>query len=127
MASLGLPIYTGIVGQNLAAMNVAVGNIITSLTIVPFTMAVLASTAPTVEQRRSMMGFVWRAVSPPLVWLPVLGVVLPQLGIADLPAVLENTLNIVGQANEGLGLISLGLILCGQRFHLNRVIALRFC
>jgi len=51
-----------------------------------------------------------------------LGVVLPQLGVSHLPAALENPLNIVGQANEGLGLICLGLILCGQRFQFDRVI-----
>ena len=124
MALLGLPIYTGIVGQHFAAMNVAVGNVITGLTIVPVMMAMLASSALAEGERRSIPGFVWGALKPPLVWLPILGFALPQLGVPHLPAFIDSPLKLVGQANVGLGLICLGLILYGQRFHFDRVVAM---
>src|SRR5215831_134689 len=39
------------------------------------------------------------------------------------PQRLEYTLQVVGQANEGLGLMYVGLILCERRFRFDRVIA----
>lgn len=132
LALLGLPIYQAFVGPVLASIFVAVGNIISSLTIVPFTTAILAASTRTTGEKSeetagkgegaSIWSMLWGVVSPPLVWLPVLGVVLVLLGV-QLPTLLANTLDPIGRANEGLGLIALGLLLRGQRFRLDLDVA----
>jgi predicted permease len=65
LALLGLPIYQAFVGPSLAAVFVGVGNIITSLTIVPFTMAILASSTRTAGKGVSIWSLLWGGGSQP--------------------------------------------------------------
>ena len=62
----------------------------------------------------------WQAVKPPLVWLPVTGVVLTVAGVNHLPNVLSVTLHPIGIAAGGVSLITVGLILSRERAVINR-------
>jgi predicted permease len=124
MAFIGLPILVATVGQTAGTLPVLVGNIVTSLVLVPVTVAVLASkTASTTDSRISLSRIVWSAIKPPLVWLPILGVVLAVAGVNQLPSVVNSTLSPLAKTAGGVALVTIGLVLSHQRVLINRDVA----
>ncbi|WP_051386799.1 AEC family transporter [Bradyrhizobium sp. ARR65] len=63
------------------------------------------------------------AVKQPLVWLPAAGAALALSGV-HLSQVLQLSFDLIGKAAAGVALFVLGLILYGQRFRINRDVAL---
>jgi malonate transporter and related proteins len=123
MAFIGLPVYVAAVGVTAGTLPVLVGNIITSVAIVPATVAVLASGSAAAAGRGSIRAIAWNAIKPPLVWLPILGVVLALAGVNTLPTVVEATLSPLGKAATAGGLLTVGLILSHEKITLDRNVA----
>ena len=123
MAYCGPPVLIAAVGaQGLLA--VIVGNLIVTVIMVPLTIVLLQLAAPAargehqseaVLVERSLLG----AVKQPLVWLPVLGAALAVAGV-HLPAVVDNSIEQIGQAAGGAALFTLGLMLAHNPIRLGR-------
>ena len=124
MAFVGLPVLVGRVGVVSGTLPVLVGNIVTSITLVPVTVALLESRGAAegrggASARRILVG----AVKPPLVWLPVLGLLLTIADLNHLPIVAQSTLRPLGQAASGVALVTVGLMMSHQKAAFDRNIA----
>lgn len=113
MAYCGPPVLLATVGSSgLIAM--VLGNLIYTVIILPFTMLVISGT----QQGKSVFQSLIKAVSQPLVFLPILGAILAILGI-KLPEVLQNSVNEIGKTSGGVALFFLGLLLSGIKLKVN--------
>jgi hypothetical protein len=128
MAYSGLPVLEAVVGPN-GVLAVVIGNLVTSLIMIPLTLVLVqigqgdqggkpqGSIAALVGH--SVLG----AVQQPVVWLPIFGAVLALSGV-QLPQVFELSLDLIGKSAAGVALFTLGLMLYGQRPHVDRDVAL---
>jgi malonate transporter and related proteins len=125
MAYSGLPVLEAVVGPQ-GVLAVVVGNLVTSLVMIPLTLVLVQVGLGGGKAGQSAGALVGRslldAVKQPVVWLPIIGAVVALCGV-HLPSVLELSFNLIGQAAAGVALFTLGLILYGQRLHLDRDIA----
>ncbi|HVJ54206.1 MAG TPA: AEC family transporter [Aliidongia sp.] len=123
MAYCGPPVLIAAVGAQ-GVLAVIVGNLIVTVILVPATMVLLQLAAPATGDKtesewrtiaRSLMG----AVKQPLVWLPVLGAAFALTGL-HLPALVDNSVDQIGQSAGGVALFTLGLMLSERRLRLDR-------
>jgi len=132
MAYSGLPVLTAIVGSE-GILAVLIGNLITSIFMVPTTLVLLElsaakgkTTAKGSTAKGSMVELILAnllsAVKQPVVWLPVAGLILALCGV-KLPDVLNSSFGLIGQTAAGVALFALGLMLYGQKFTLDAQIA----
>ncbi|WP_375410939.1 AEC family transporter [uncultured Methylobacterium sp.] len=127
MAYCGPPVLLAVVGPS-GILAVLVGNLVTSLVMMPIALVLLhddGNTGPGPKQSRtkiigvSLLG----AVRQPLVWLPVLGAACSLLHV-PVPAILLSMTNEVGSAAGGVALFTLGLMLAGLTFKMDREVLL---
>jgi malonate transporter and related proteins len=118
MGFVGLPILVAAVGKSAGTLPILIGNVVTLVVIMPVTVAVLARNTAS-PRKRSGGAIVIEAVKPPLVWLPILGVVLALLGVNHLPVVVDNILSPLGAAASGVALVTVGLMLSYQPLKLD--------
>ena len=124
MAYCGPPVLGAVVGPT-GLLAVLVGNLITSLVTIPATLVMLKAgqdpadgkTPPSLARLigTSLIG----AVKAPLVFMPVLGVVLAFAGFR-LPQLAVSIANEIGSAAGGVALFTLGLMLEGMNLQLDR-------
>jgi len=119
-AGVGFPLLVAVYGPG-ASVTVAVGLAVGAITITPVTLAILESgtsagrkLSPAARIRVSLV----RALQKPVFWAPVLGVVAAVVGL-HMPAYLDRSLTILGDATEGTALFVTGLIVSAQRFDLS--------
>jgi predicted permease len=125
MAYSGMPILEAVVGPG-GVLAVVVGNLITSLIMIPLTLVLVqigqggkAQGGIAALVGRSLVG----AVKQPVVWLPIAGAVLALSGV-HVPRVLDLSLDLIGKSAAGVALFTLGLMLYGQRLQIDLDIAL---
>jgi predicted permease len=104
-----------------AVLSVVVGNLLSSFVLIPLTLTLLeAGSAGQTDRKASVV--VWEsvlsAVKKPLVWAPLLGVLMALLHI-PLPGVAQKFFTLIGQATSGVALFAMGLLLAGQTFHVS--------
>jgi malonate transporter and related proteins len=115
MAYCGPPVLGAAVGPS-GILAVVIGNLVLALIMMPATLVLLS------HGKGSGGGIgrsLWDAVSQPLVFLPVAGVVLALTGV-PLPPLPVSAINEIGNAAGGAALFTLGLILSRIRFHLDK-------
>lgn len=108
MAYFGLPVVLTVIGQQ-GMLPIIVGNIITSIVIIPVIMAMLnksqgAGPAP------SIANILFNTIKQPVVWAPLIGLCLVLLGI-KMPALATDSLKLIGNISGGLALFTLGVLL----------------
>ncbi len=127
MAYCGPPVLNAVVGET-GILAVLIGNLVTSLVMMPVALVLLhddGADGPGPRPGRakvigvSLLG----AVRQPLVWLPVLGAACALLHV-PLPTILFSMTNEVGSAAGGVALFTLGLMLAGLTFKLDREVLL---
>ena len=123
MAYCGPPVLGAVVGPT-GILAVLVGNLVTSLIMIPVSLVLLhGGTKPAKGPAPSEISVIGSsllgAVKQPLVWLPVLGAACALLGLHP-PALLAGMANEIGQAAGGVALFTLGLMLYGQTLKLDR-------
>jgi malonate transporter and related proteins len=130
MAYSGLPVLEAVVGPS-GVLAVVVGNLVTSLIMIPLTLVLVqigqggkaqgskAQGSITALVGRSLVG----SVKQPVVWLPIAGAVLALSGV-HVPQVLDLSFDLIGKSAAGVALFTLGLMLYGQRLHVDLDIAL---
>jgi predicted permease len=85
-------------------------NVIASLVMIPLTTTLLAIASGKGGGAKAFVSSVREAVRRPLMWAPAIGILVSLLAI-KLPAVLVDSLNLLGKATPGVSLLCLGLIL----------------
>jgi predicted permease len=126
MAYSGLPVLEAIVGSA-GVLAVLVGNLVTSIFMVPTTLVLLEISAAKGGTAKTgmielILAKLLSAVKQPVVWLPVAGFILALCGV-KLPDVLSSSFGLIGQTAAGVALFALGLMLYGQKFTLDAQIA----
>jgi len=96
---------------------VAVSAVLQQLTVVPLTIILLSLHAGQIasqseSSRRAILRNVVEAVKQPVVWLPLLGFLTVLLDVA-VPKLIDDSLQLLGNAASGVALFSAGIILSG--------------
>jgi malonate transporter and related proteins len=123
------PTVLGTLYGTASGLPVAIGNLVLVLTVIPLTVLLLSLDAetqpapsvpphtpqasasmPAAASRSVMTGKLTAALTQPIVWLPVLGVVLVLSG-RSLPTLLTQALTLLGQSASGVALFAAGIIL----------------
>src|SRR5579859_1229788 len=124
MAYSGLPVLLAVVGSD-GVLAIVIGNLVTSVIMIPLTLAILQIGSGKADG--SIASLVGRSlvdsVKQPVVWLPLLGAAL-ALGGIHVPAVLQQSFDLIGKSAAGVSLFTLGIMLYGQHLRIDRDIAL---
>jgi malonate transporter and related proteins len=109
------PTVLGTLYGTASGLPVAIGNLVLVLIVIPLTVLLLswdADTPPTpaAASRSGVTGKLIAALIQPIVWLPLLGVVLVLSG-RSLPRLLTQALTLLGQSASGVALFAAGIIL----------------
>ena len=114
---VGLPVLGSVFGAGPATLTVAVGSLVTNLVIVPLSLIMLGVAARG-QTQRTTFGSVVRTIlasfQQPMVWAPILGVVLVLLDI-HLPTPLIAAMGLLGSATAGVALFASGVVLRSHR------------
>ncbi|MBT2794275.1 AEC family transporter [Paraburkholderia strydomiana] len=123
MAYFGAPILAAVFGPE-GFLAVLVGNLITSIFMLPLTIVLTGPGNKTdgadgpPDVLRIFGQSVTRALVNPIVWLPVSGMVL-SLCHVTLPEPVLTSVDLIAKAAGGTSLFALGLMLYGERFVIN--------
>ena len=109
MAYFGLPVLMTVVGTQ-GLLPVIVGNLVTSILIVPCIVLLLNHRASGAAGAPSLLRSLMSTAKQPVVWAPVLGLVLMLLGF-ELPSLATDSLKLVGSTTGGAALFTLGVLL----------------
>ncbi len=105
MAFMGIPIFSALLGKQ-ALLSIAIGNICTSLIIIPAVTIFLNAG----NNKESIQQTILKVISKPLVFAPILGTTYSLLGL-QLPEIIKNSLNLIGSTTSGVSLFALGLMM----------------
>ena len=119
-AAIGIPLLPAVYG-NSAAVSAVIAIAVGAVTISPLTLAILESNTGNHDHlsalARTRTSFL-RAIQRPVVWAPVLAVLLVALNFT-VPSYIERSLALFATATAGAALFLTGLVLSAQRFSLN--------
>lgn len=129
-AALGLPILGSVVGENSAtSLSVAVSIACGSVLMTPFCLLILEREKARnsgIKQGSSIEMLpilAWRSVTKPIVWCPLLGVVLSAIGI-KMPEMVLLAIKPLGLAATAGALFLTGLILSARKLKINTQVTL---
>jgi predicted permease len=118
--AIGVPLIPALYGNG-STVGVAVAIAIGAATISPITLAILESNtgddhrpSPLARVRVSL----WRAIRKPVVWAPILGVLVVAVNLV-VPSYVDKSLTIYGTAIAATALFLTGLVVSAQRFNLS--------
>ena len=119
MAFMGVPVLTAVIGAS-AVLSIVIGNLISSFVLLPLTLTLLEAGSPG-QEKKPGASVVWSsllgAVKQPLVWAPLVGIVMAAAQI-PLPDLGQKSFNLIGEATSGVALFTLGLVLSGQKLRI---------
>ncbi|MGK3122755.1 AEC family transporter [Candidatus Pantoea formicae] len=127
-AALGLPILGSVVGEGSAtSLSVAVSIACGSVLMTPFCLLILEreKARSAGETQRSTLAMLpvlmWRSVKKPIVWGPLLGVVLSAIGI-KMPDLVLAAIKPLGLAATAAALFLTGVILSARQLKINSMV-----
>ena len=128
-AALGLPILGSVLGEGAStSLSVAVSIACGSVLMTPFCLLILEREKARAVGENSgstlamLPVLMWRSVKKPIVWGPLLGVVLSAIGI-KMPDLLLASIKPLGLAATAAALFLTGVILSARKLQLNALIA----
>ncbi|CAL7962921.1 putative Uncharacterized transporter YwkB [Gammaproteobacteria bacterium] len=125
MAFMGIPIFMVLFGEQ-SLISIVVGNIVTSLIMIPITVSVL-ELSQDYEIKTDVLAMILKVFKKPLVLAPVFGFIVSALNL-KIPTLAIDSLKMVGSTTSGVSLFALGLIMSGNKVMLNgHVISNIFC
>lgn len=129
-AALGLPILGSVLGEGpLTSLSVAVSIACGSVLLTPFCLLILEREKALAAGNSQQSGIgmlpilMWRSVTKPIVWGPLLGVVLSGLGIG-MPEIVLAAIKPLGLAATAAALFLTGVILSARRLSINGAVIL---
>ena len=121
MAAMGVPLLTAVLGAS-AVVSVVIGNLISSIVLLPITLTMLEAGSPD-KKGTGTSAVVWAslagAMMKPIVWAPLAGAALAFAHV-PLPDLIKKSFNLMGEATSSVSLFAIGLLLAGQTFRINR-------
>lgn len=108
MAYFGLPVVLTVLGQQ-GMLPIIVGNIISSIVVIPIIMAML-NKGKAGDSSPGIAGIIINTLKQPVVWAPLAGLILVLLGV-KLPHLMTESLKLIGDISGGLALFTLGILL----------------
>lgn len=127
-AALGLPILGSVVGEGSStSLSVAVSIACGSVLMTPFCLLILEREKARMagETQRSTLAMLpvlmWRSVKKPIVWGPLLGVVLSAIGI-KMPDLVLAAIKPLGLAATAAALFLTGVILSARKLKINSMV-----
>ncbi|WP_188474672.1 AEC family transporter [Hafnia psychrotolerans] len=123
MAYFGAPVLAVLIGPE-GFLGVLIGNLITSVLMIPLTIVLIRMGDKNSEQSDQgslgtmILANLFNAARNPIVWIPVLGVVMSLAGI-KIPELLSSSVEMMGKTAGGISLFALGLLFFGERPILN--------
>lgn len=121
MAFMGIPIFMVLFGEQ-SLISIVIGNIITSLIMIPLTVSVL-EISQGADNRTSMATMILKIFKKPLVLAPIFGAIISALGL-KLPILVSDSLQLFGGTTSGVSLFALGLIMSSDKLSFNRFVIL---
>jgi hypothetical protein len=118
----GVVVLGYLYGPSLTAVPVAVGALVLNVIEVPVTLVLLSAAAGSAAASGSLGQHVLSAVKAPVVWAPILALVLVVAGV-QLPPALVNAMKLLGSATTGVALFATGIVLFAQRITVSRFVA----
>lgn len=129
-AALGLPILGSVIGESSAtSLSVAVSIACGSVLMTPFCLLILEREKARINgtaqgSSLAMLPILaWRSVTKPIVWGPLLGVVLSAIGI-KMPDMVLLAIKPLGLAATAAALFLTGLILSARKLKINTLVSL---
>lgn len=113
MAFMGIPVLTALIGPE-ALISVAIGNIITSIFMIPITTIILESNNATASPFEIIKSSLINCFKKPLIIAPILGLICSVTHI-ELPKVVYHSCELIGKSTSGVSLFSLGLIMASYK------------
>lgn len=124
IAYFGAPVLAVLIGPE-GFLGVLIGNLITSVLMIPLTIVLLrmgdsntSGASAELGLGRMIMQNLFKAVRNPIVWIPILGVLMSLAGL-KLPHLLSSPIEMMGKTAGGISLFALGLLFYGERPTLN--------
>ena len=116
-AAIGIPLLPAVYGSA-ASVSASVAIAVGAVTISPITLAILEGNTGNHDHLSALARIrvsMWKAVQRPVVWAPLLGVLVVALDFA-VPSYVDKSLAIFGTATAGTALFLTGLVVSAQRF-----------
>jgi predicted permease len=117
MAYFGLPILATVIGSQ-ALLPVIVGNLVSSILILPTIIFLVNRGASGSGKQESFGANMLKTVKAPVVWAPILGLVL-VLAHVHLPGLARDSLQVIGIGTGGVALFTLGILLSHLQFRVD--------
>jgi len=117
VAAVGIPLLPAVYGSG-AAVSDVVAIAVGAVTISPITLAILENNSGSHDHLDAFSRVrvsLWKAVKRPIVWAPVLGVVVVATNLT-VPSYVDKSLAIFATATAGGALFLTGLVVSAQRF-----------
>lgn len=121
MAFMGIPIFMILFGEQ-SLTSIVIGNVITSLTMIPITVSILEYSQES-KVKTNLWYIILKVFKKPLVLSPILGCTISTLNLT-LPKLVIDSLAMVGTTTSGVSLFGLGLIISANKIILNRHVLL---
>jgi malonate transporter and related proteins len=118
-AAIGIPLLPAVYGSA-ASINDVVAIAVGAVTISPITLAILEDNSGSHDHLSGLSrvrASAWKAVKRPVVWAPLLGVLVVAANLA-VPSYVDKSLAIFATATAGAALFLTGLVVSAQRFNL---------
>ena len=117
MAFMGIPIFLVLFGED-SLISIVVGNLITSLIMIPVTVSIL-EIAQASEVKTRITALVLKVFRKPLVLAPIFGAIYSRLNL-HLPPLAMESLNLIGGTTSGVSLFALGLIMSQDKVSISK-------
>lgn len=117
MAFMGIPVLTSLIGPE-ALISVAIGNVITSIFMIPLTTIILESNNASASPMAIIKSSMINCIKKPLIIAPILGLLCSVLQI-HIPVVISHSFELIGKSTSGVSLFSLGLIMASYKIVLS--------
>jgi malonate transporter len=119
MAYFGLPVLITIIGAQ-ALLPVIIGNLVGGIILFPTIVYMVhrGTAAASGLEAGSFLSDMRRTAKHPVVWAPILGLILVLLRVT-LPLLLTDSLKIIGQTTGGVALFTLGTLLSRLKLKIN--------
>ncbi len=118
MAFMGIPYLSQVLGSS-SLISVAIGNIITSVVMIPITMVYLEKGENGESDKSIFKDQLIKLIKKPLIVAPILGVIVALTHI-PMPHFLMNGLGILGKATSPVALFALGLMMTKFKFSFSK-------
>jgi malonate transporter and related proteins len=119
MAFMGIPIFLVLFGEE-ALLSIVIGNLITSLIMIPLTVSILEIADPSAA-KTNIIFLVLKVFRKPLVLAPIFGAIFSGLRL-PMPALALESLKLIGGTTSGVSLFALGLIMSQDKVSMSKAV-----